>query len=172
MCRRSIFATALVLFAFQQSGAAEKAPSAELKKIFEGTWNLVEWPAEGKIVTPPEMDGRWMIHDGIVMAVRHRNGPMSFESSADYGAYTFTDTEWSYGYERQVLSKGPTAAEAKTTISEFHPIKMRTYKIAHQGKKLVLTATDNPSRWEFDGPYFSVIGADGSLIRKYKKISE
>ena len=172
MIRRAFITAFLLLLAVRPSGAAENPPSAELRRVLEGTWTLVEWPAEGTVMRPPEAGGRWMVRDGIVLAVRFRNGPKSFESSADYGEYKFTDTEWSYGYERNQLAQGPSAAEAKTTIQLTQPIKMRTYKITHEGAKVILRATDNASRWEFDGPFFSVIAADGTLTRKYRKISQ
>ncbi len=172
MIRRAFITGFLSLLAVRPSGAAENPPSAELRKVLEGTWTLIEWPAEGTVTAPPETGGRWMVRDGIVLAVRFRNGPKSFESSADYGEYKITDTEWSYGYERTQLARGPNAAEAKTTVQLTPTIKMRTYKIAREGTKVILRATDNASRWEFDGPFFSVIAADGTLTRKYRKISQ
>ncbi len=172
MIRRSVITAFLLLLALQQSGAAENAPSADLRKVLEGTWDLIEWPAEGTVMRPPEMNGRWMVHDGIVVAIRFRNGPKSFESSADYGEYKITDTEWAYGYARNQLARGPTAAEAKTTVQLTQPIKMQTYKITREGAKVILRATDNASRWEFDGPFFSVIAADGSLTRTQRSMCE
>ena len=38
-----------------------------------------------------------MVHDGLVMATRHRNGPDDFESTAGYGEYRWGPMTWTYG---------------------------------------------------------------------------
>ena len=58
------------------SATAQTTAPAELRAVLEGTWELEEWHAEGEIMRPPQMTGRWMVHDGVVMAIRHRDGPL------------------------------------------------------------------------------------------------
>ena len=60
-------------------------PSSDVRGVIEGTWELVEWHVAGRVLRPPEMEGRWMVHDGVVMATRHRNGQDGHESTAGYG---------------------------------------------------------------------------------------
>jgi hypothetical protein len=99
---RRCFVLAFVPIALmlQIAPAAQSAAPADIRRVLEGTWTLEEWHADGQIMRPPEMTGRWMVHDGIVMAIRHRNGPKNFESTAAYGEYRITADEWIYGYER------------------------------------------------------------------------
>jgi hypothetical protein len=148
-----------------QSGSA----SSEIRKVLEGTWTLEEWHAEGAIMRPPEMTGRWMVYDGIVIAVRHRNGPKSFESTAAYGEYRITDTEWIYGYERSEDLRGPSAAEAKLNVRVTKPVPMQAWRILRDGSKVILQR-EKSIRWEFDGPVFTLFGPDGQIIRKYRKV--
>ena len=82
MIHRLLVIVLPVVLLAQQPGAAQGAASAEIRKVLEGTWTLEEWHAEGTVMRPPEMTGRWMVYDGIVIAVRHRNGPKTFESTA------------------------------------------------------------------------------------------
>ena len=158
----------LVLLA-QQPGAAQGAASAEIRRVLEGTWTLEEWHAEGAVMRPPEMTGRWMVYDGVVIAVRHRNGPKTFESTAAYGEYRITDSEWIYGYERSEDTRGTSAADAKLNVRVTKPVPMLAWKILRDGSKVILHR-EKSIRWEFDGPIFTLFGADGQIIRKYRKL--
>ena len=151
------------------AGAQGGAAPADIRKVLEGTWTLEEWHAGGAIMRPPEMTGRWMVYDGVVMAIRHRNGPKSFESTAAYGEYRITDSEWIYGYERSEDSRGPTAAEAKLNVRVTKPIPMQAWKIVREGTKVILQR-EKSLRWEFDGPVFTLFGPDGQILRKYHKL--
>src|SRR5687768_17677572 len=126
-----------ILLALQQPGGAQRgAAPADIRQVLEGTWTLEEWHAEGAIMRPPKMTGRWMVHDGVVMAIRHRDGPKSFESTGAWGAYRITATEWIYGYERSEDATGPTAAEAKLRVRVTLPVPMQAWKIRREGSKL------------------------------------
>jgi hypothetical protein len=153
----------------QQHGAAQGAASAEIRKVLEGTWTLEEWHAEGAVMRPPEMTGRWMVYDGVVIAVRHRNGPKTFESTAAYGEYRITDSEWIYGYERSEDARGTSAADAKLNVRITKPVPMLAWKILRDGSKVILHR-EKSIRWEFEGPIFTLFGADGQIIRKYRKL--
>jgi hypothetical protein len=159
----------LVLLAQQPAAAQGGAPSPEILKVLEGTWTLEEWHAEGTVMRPPEMTGRWMVYDGIVIAVRHRNGPKTFESTAAYGEYRITDSEWIYGYERSEDLRGPSAAEAKLNVRVTKPVPMQAWRILRDGSKVILQR-EKSIRWEFDGPIFTLFGPDGQIIRKYRKL--
>jgi hypothetical protein len=111
-----------------------------------------------------------MVHDGRVMAIRHRDGPKSFESTAAHGAYRITADEWIYGYERSEDTTGPTPADAKLRVRVTLPIPMQAWKIRREGAKLFLER-DKSIRWEFDGPSFVLYGPDGQVLRKYRKVS-
>ena len=158
----------LILAARQDGTSAQSQEPAEIRAVLEGTWELEEWHADGEIVRSPQMEGRWMVHDGIVMAIRHRDGPKSFESTAGYGAYKITATEWIYGYERSEDASGPTAAEAKLRVRVTKPIPMQAWKIKREGSKLVLDREN--SHWEFEGRYFTLM-SNGQIVRKYRRVA-
>jgi hypothetical protein len=48
--------------------AQEGMPPADVRAVIEGTWELTEWHVGDVVVRPPEIEGRWMVHDGHVMA--------------------------------------------------------------------------------------------------------
>ena len=158
-----------ILLALPQSGGAQRDAPADIRQVLEGTWTLEEWHAEGAIMRPPEMTGRWMVYDGIVIAVRHRNGPKTFESTAAYGEYRITDNEWIYGYERSEDARGASAAEAKLNVRVTKPIPMLAWNILRDGSKVILQR-EKSIRWEFEGPIFTLFGPDGQVLRKYRKL--
>ena len=160
--------------ALQPNEAVAQAaePSAGVKAVIEGTWRLIEWHVNGVAVEPPEMEGLWMVHDGWVMATRHRNAP-DYESTAGYGEYTWGPNQWIYGYERSEDRRGPTDQDARLNITGSIPIRMRTYDISWEGDTMVLMdATGSGLRWEYDLPEdtFSLMMIDGPMIRKYRRV--
>ena len=50
----------------------------------EGTWELVEWHVDGEVLRPPQAGGRWLNHDGVVVATFHRETAGGFESFVGY----------------------------------------------------------------------------------------
>jgi hypothetical protein len=159
-----------LILTLQQTTAAQGAASADIRAVLEGTWTLEEWHVGGEIMRPPQMTGRWMVHDGVVMAIRHRDGPKSFESTAAYGAYRISDTEWIYGYERSEDRTGPSATESKMTVRVTLPVPMQAWKIRREGARVILER-EKSLRWEFDGPWFTLYSANGQVLRKYRRYS-
>jgi hypothetical protein len=159
----------LVILGVQQAGGAQRAALEDVRRVLEGTWELEEWHAEGQIMRPPQMTGRWMVHDGVVMAIRHRDGPKSFESTAGFGAYRITADEWIYGYERSETATGPSASEAKLRVTVTRPVPMQAWKIRREGGKVILER-EKSLRWEFDGPWFTLFSANGDVVRKYRRV--
>lgn len=149
--------------------AQDGQPPPEVKAVIEGTWELVEWHVDGRILRPPEMDGRWMVHDGLVMATRHRDGPDGFESTAGYGPYRWGPTTWIYGYERSEDRRGPSPEEAPLRVTQ---IPMRTFEITREGDHLILEDADQLLRWDYDipGRTFLLMGRGRQPIRKYRKV--
>lgn len=80
---------ALVIASPSPAAAQAGVVPEEVRAVVEGTWELVEWHVGDRVLRPPEMEGRWMVHDGLVMATQHRDGQDGFESTAGYGTYTW-----------------------------------------------------------------------------------
>lgn len=162
-----IAALLCVLAGFPATG--QESPPDEVRAVIEGTWDLVEWHVEGRILRPPEMNGRWMVHDGIVMATRHRQSEDGYESTAGYGTYSWGATTWTYGYDRSEDRLGSSPTETTLRVSE---IPMRRFEITQQGDLLILEDRDSTLRWEYDisSKTFLLLGRDRQPIRKYRRI--
>ena len=160
----------LVVAAAIGGSAQDGMPPADVRAVIEGTWELTEWHVGDVIVRPPEMEGRWMVYDGVVMAIRHRTAPDDYHSTAGYGEYRWGPNTWTYGYERQEDWRGPTAETAELAVSGSIPIRMREHRITREGDLLILES--DALRWEYDipGRTFLLLGANREPIRRYRKI--
>jgi hypothetical protein len=167
-----VVATLVASAPWTGAAAQDGQPPAEIRAVIEGTWELIEWHVGDRVLQPPEMDGRWMVHDGMVMAIRHRDGADGFESTAGYGAYRWGPMSWTYGYRRSEDLRGPSAAEATLRVTDSDPIPMRTFQITRDGDHLILEDADRVLRWDYDVPgrTFLLIGRDGRTIRKYRRV--
>ena len=172
---------ALVLLGSPNGAAAQgDRPPEHIRAVIEGTWRLVEWHSGGEVLRPPDMEGLWMVHDGHVMATRHRTAPAgsrAFESTAGYGDYQWGPMTWTYGYERSEDLRGASPQEAELSITNELP-RMRGYDLTIEGDLLVLRDVRGTGlRWDYDlldntfvlGP----MDEDGDLrqvMRKYRRI--
>ncbi len=158
----------LVCVLGQTPGMAGQAEApAELRALLEGTWELVEWHVDGEVLRPPQAGGRWLNHDGVVVATFHRETAAGFESFVGYGTYEMDASNWSYTYERVQTASGPSSGEAAVTVrSGGEP---RRFTIARDGDAIVLEGTND--RREYADGYFSYM-PNGRLLRKYRKVDE
>ena len=159
----------ILLLLAQQPGRRKRTASAETRKVLRWTGTLEDGTPKERscgLRNDRPLDG---LH-GIVIAVRHRNGPKTFESTAAYGEYRITDTEWIYGYERSEDLRGASAADAKLNVRVTKPIPMLAWNILRDGSKVILQR-EKSIRWEFEGPIFTLFGPDGQVLRKYRKLS-
>ncbi len=149
--------------------AAQDRPADDIRDVIEGTWRLVEWHVGDRVLRPPEMEGMWMVHDGWVMATRHRLGQDGFESTAGYGSYSWDATGWTYGYERSEDRRGTSPEDAPLRVTE---IPQRRFAITREGDHLILEDDAQTLRWDYDipGDTFTLMGRNRRVIRVYERI--
>ncbi len=167
--KRDLCILALLLTSASPVMAQGGQPDDAVRAIIEGTWALVEWHVDGRVIDPPEMDGWWMVHDGVVMATRHREGDQGYESTAGYGTYTWGPTSWTYGYDRSEDRRG--SASDDTTLV-IQAIPQRTFEITWDGGHLILEDAARTLRWDYDvdDRTFLLMAGSGRVIRKYRRV--
>ena len=161
-------AVLLLLLATQRSSAlAERPAPPDLRAALEGTWQLEEWHVNGEVLKPPQADGRWSNHDGVVLFLLHRKSADSAESTMGYGIYRMDAETWSYRYLRRETSTGPVAGPVKVSVIQPPP-EMRSFKIRRAGAKVVLEGADEDRR-EYEGPFFTLF-QKGQIVRKWRRV--
>jgi hypothetical protein len=167
--RRSGFllltAGALALALHPSRPAAQGTPPADLRAALQGTWQLEEWHVDGRVLKPPQADGRWSLHDGIVLFTLNRAD--SAESSTGYGVYRMDATTWSYGYTRMQRTSGPLGGPVTLTVSPPGELRAFTIKRGHGGK---ITLESAEAQHEYDGPFFT-LRQKGQIVRKWRRIA-
>jgi hypothetical protein len=147
----------------QSSAAPQHSVPPDLRAALEGTWQLEEWHADGKVLKPPQADGRWSLHDGVVIFTVHRGD--TAESSIGYGEYKMDATTWSYRYARMQRTSGPVGGPI--TISVTPPGEFRSFAIKRRPGKVTL---DSPgAQHEYEEPFFT-LRQKGQIVRKWRRI--
>ena len=168
LCSRLALALAASVALLGQPAAQSAQPPApaDLRAMLEGSWQLDEWHTDGQVLRPPQIDGRWSNHDGVVLVVysRHDSGL----TSAGYGTYRITADTWSYGYTRMHTSIAPAGGPAKVTMTEPKG-ELRSFKIVRAPGKVILEGADGDRR-EYDGTFFTFM-QKGQIVRRWRKIT-
>ena len=161
----AIVAGVLLVAAGQRSSAAQSGPQAGVRAMFEGTWQLEEWHVDGQVLKPPQANGRWSLHDGVVLFILHRAD--TAESAAGYGEYRMDATSWGYRYMRMQRTAGPVGGPVTVSVSPPEPA-MRAFAIKQEPGKVVFENAD--SQHEYDGTFFT-LRQRGQLVRKWRRVN-
>ena len=164
--RLSVFAAtaAIALLAGPVAQSGQVAAPADLRAILEGTWQLDEWHVEGKVLRPPQIDGRWSNRDGVVLVVYGRRD--TGLTTSGFGTYRITPDTWSYQYSRMVTSTAPAGGQTTVTATDQGPL--RSFKVVRAPGKIVLEGVGGDSR-EYDDTFFTLL-QNNRIVRKWRKI--
>jgi hypothetical protein len=167
-CYRLAFAVAasITLLAQPAAQSNQQSAPADLRAMLEGTWQLDEWHIDGQVLRPPQVDGRWSNHDGVVLVIFGRRD--TGQTTAGYGVYRITADTWSYGYTRMQRSIAPAGGQATVTVTEPDGAP-RSFRIVRAPGKVILEGAGGDRR-EYDGTFFTLT-QNGQIVRKWRKIT-
>jgi hypothetical protein len=169
LCPLALALALLVTTAWAQTPNIERAKTA-----MEGTWRLEEWVVDGQALRPPQVDGRLSQHDGVIMIMMSWSRPALRKFFYGYGTYAFTDTDWSYAYDRYVAF---TDADGSVSLSERSAAESatragfegrRTYLMKFEGDKLILEHDGGQRLLVYEGDLFSYI-EHGQPLRRWRR---
>ena len=158
-------AASIALLGQPAAQSSQQAAPADLRAMLEGTWQLDEWHTGGPVLRPPQIDGRWSNHDGVVVVVYSRHDTR--QTSAGYGTYRITPDTWSYIYTRMHNSSAPASGAATVTMTE--PNDLRSFKIVRAPGKVILEGVGGDRR-EYDGTFFTFM-QNGQIVRKWRRVT-
>jgi hypothetical protein len=164
---RRVCASALLELTLLSAAAVAQQVVVVGVSPIEGTWRLAAHRAGRDVLRPPQADGFFSVHDGIVLfQLRRMLGDTVFEFYGS-GEYSAAGGRFSYGYDRRVsVTRRPTGVEVRDVI----PFK---------GPRLFQAPTGGGgSRYEADGGryVFEVLGdtliysEDGSWLRRWIRV--
>lgn len=164
-----VFVGTMALTIFASDARTDEIDKAYVQGVIEGTWTLAEWNVDGTNLQPPEVDGRFSIHGGVVMYFLERRTPGKEIFVSGYGSYDLAETNWSYHYEhfRTLLGTG----NDTKVYNEAPWPGIRTFEFRIEGSKLILDDKRDDAMFAFEPGGFAYI-ENGKTARVWKSVPE
>jgi hypothetical protein len=143
------------------------APVTDARRIMEGTWQLQEWDVAGNLLRPPQADGRFSLHDNVVIFAGQWTLGHTTHSRYAYGTYTFIEKTWSYQYLHDTVLD-----ETGDGLKVSHDLPWhgaRTFSIRVDDKTVVLENEGGRHKLILSADQFLYL-EDGRLVRKWTKV--
>ncbi len=169
--KKILLLSALFLLSALPATAADKF--AEIRAKIEGTYELTEWDDAGVKLTPPEVAARFVIRDGKVTWIAHKNADGKMVSNAQYGDYVLGESVFAYGYGEWlevIVEDGKTyvSREPKPDLKSLTLPTMRTFTLTLD--KGVVRAVAGPASFEFRDDGMDYTHKTSGFTRKYKRV--
>jgi hypothetical protein len=160
MIKKILLLPALLLLSSLTASAADKL--SDIRSKIEGTYELIEWDDAGVKLTPPQVAARYIIRDGKVTWISHKNANGKLMSNALYGGYG----EWL----EVVVEDGQTrvSREPKPDMKSLTLPTMRTLALTLENG--VVHAVGTTTRFEFRDEGMTQINTNSGYARKYKRV--
>jgi hypothetical protein len=157
--RHAILGKMVAVLAYMVPSLAGADATDEVVRSFvEGVYALVEWHVGDRIVRPPDIDGRFVVRDGVVVVVyRNWSEQANKITTARFGKYTLDSTTFSYSYHDDTVVT-ETASEAKASHRPAEA--MRSFSVSREADGVHLRKSEGKIEFFFarDGLTYSENG--------------
>ncbi len=169
--KKILLLSALLLLSVLPASATDKL--SEIRSKIEGTYELIEWDDAGVKLTPPDVAARYVIRDGKVTWIAHKNAGGKLVSNAQYGDYVLGENVFAYGYGEWlevVVEDGQTrvSREPKAEMKSLTLPTMRTFTLTLD--KGIVRAVAGPASFEFREDGMDYTHKTSGFTRKYKRV--
>jgi len=171
MMKNNLLLSTLLLLSSLTASAADKL--TEIRSKIEGTYELIEWDDAGVKLTPPDVAARYIIRDGKVTWISHKNAHGKLMSNALYGDYVLGESTFAYGYGEWlevVVEDGQTrvSREPKPDMKSLTLPTMRTLALTLENG--VVHAIGTTTRFEFRDEGMTQTNTNSGYARKYRRV--
>lgn len=171
--KKILLLCALALCSALPAAAADKF--TEIRAKIEGTYDLTEWEDGGVTLTPPEVAARFVIRDGKVTWIAHKNEGGKLTSNAQYGDYVLGESVFAYGYGEWlevVVEQGQTrvSRDPKPEMKSLTLPTMRTFTLTLE--KGVVRAVAGAASFEFRDDGMDYTNKNSGFVRRYKRVAK
>ncbi len=163
--------SALCFLAALPALAADKF--TEIRAKVEGTYELIEWDDGEAKLTPPEVAARYIIRDGKVTWISHKQTGNKLMSNALYGDYRLDESTFAYGYGEWlevIVEDGKTriSRDPKPDMKSLTLPAMRTLALTLDNG--IVRAVGGITRFEFREDGMDQTNTNSGYTRKYKRV--
>jgi hypothetical protein len=141
-------------------------------QCMEGVYTLEEMKRGEEVYKPPQISGRWMILNGVVMWIFHDyTNPSGEISYSGFGRYTVNTTGFAYRYDDMSIYTHAGAGISKTQPSQILQWEgMRLFTPVIQQDGLHLRNMENRLDYFCSADEVNVIAPDLAFYRKYHRV--
>jgi len=144
--------------------SAAEMSTEEMRSLMEGVYSLQEWRQDGKVLTPPTVDGRTVHIDGSIVFIIHRGEGDEKLTVAQFGNYTFDGSVYSYGYQNCVrLLESPSGVKVTRNCPWTG---MRSFVVTADGDLVHMRSTGGQ---EFRISKDNMTYSDGKVTRVWRR---
>jgi len=138
----------------------------KVKAEFEATWILEEWHIKGQAVSPPKVEGRFIVRDNAIVLILINRAGKSAWSHYAYGKYTLDASTFSMGLDKAETFKESTSG---FTLSRKLPWEgMKPFEISRENNQLHMRCPDGGLEIIVDGNTLH-IKRGGKIVRTYRR---
>jgi hypothetical protein len=137
------------------------------RQRLEGSFELEEWKVDGRLLRPPQVEGRFSIHDGVILFMTLRRDQPIAETVAGYGSYRIDSQGWTYGYTH-LETLGAQGEGPLTRI--VRPPSSSLLKLQWDGDMLIVIGKGSDRREYGRDSFTSQLS--GSDYRKWHRIGD
>jgi hypothetical protein len=158
---------ALLMLPLACASIGQKGKLNEVKSKVEATWILAEWHMKGEAVSPPKVDGRFIIHDNAIVLILINRAGEGVWSYYGYGKYTLDASTFSMGFDEVAMF---TESTSETTVSRklTWDGQMKSFVISTENNQLHLRCADIGYHMIIEGDTLT-FKRKGKIARIYRR---
>ena len=161
----AIFLEATIITILFAATPLNAQPNRQDARCFEGVYTLEEFKRDGEVFRPPQVSGRYVLMDGVIVWIfNDRTQPSKETSTTAFGRYTLDQSSFAYGYDEY---EAYTQTDAGLSVSRKVPWQgLRPYAFDTDGSHIRNTETKTEFSCSGDGLTYAY--GDGNY-RKYRR---
>ena len=158
---------ALLMLPLACASVGQKQNLKKVKSEIEGTWILEEWHMKGEAVSPPKVEGRFIIHDNAFVLILINRAGEGVWSYYGYGKYTLDASTFSLGFDEVAMF---TESISGTTVSRklTWDGKWNSFTISTENNQLHMLCADIDYELIVDGNTL-IFKQGGKVARTYRR---
>jgi hypothetical protein len=163
----TILLITLLMLPLACASIGQKRRLNEVKAKVEATWILEEWHMKGEAVSPPKVDGRFIIHDNAIVLILINRAGEGVWSYYGYGKYTLDASTFSMGFDEVSMF---TESTSGTTVSRklTWDGQIKSFEINMENNQLHLRCADIGYHLIVEGDTL-IFKRKGEIARIYRR---
>ena len=161
---------ALGIVAHAWPAHADEGSIEALKARTDGVYILEEWHKDGQVYRPPQVEGRFVLLNGVIITILHNKmQPPNEITVVVIGRYTLDSAKFSYGYDNTSIF---TEGSSGVTVSHKPLFEgLRNFAVNSEGGVVRMRSETGQQELLFDASG-STYSENGKPLRVWRRTTE